>query len=80
VLDFTEPASGREFRVISDGVMWGVSTSRLEDADGNATPQYPAPFDAPRQRTRLRFKPTDFSPRVTPLLIPGEGVVWHVAP
>ena len=80
MLDFTEPASGREFRVINDGVMGGVSTSRFEDADGNVTPQYPAPFDAPRQRARLRFKRTDFSPRVTPFLIPDEGVAWHAAP
>jgi len=34
VLDFADPASTPGFRVINDGVMGGVSTSRLVHADG----------------------------------------------
>lgn len=34
VLDFAQPATASEFRVINDGVMGGVSASRLAHADG----------------------------------------------
>jgi NADH dehydrogenase [ubiquinone] 1 alpha subcomplex assembly factor 1 len=33
-LDFADPATAQRFRVINDGVMGGVSTSRLVQADG----------------------------------------------
>jgi len=128
VLDFSDPATAREFRVINDGVMGGVSTSRLDEADGalafegqvslennggfasfrgpvrildgasvllltvrgdgkryklvvkrddsNATPQYQAPFDAPREWTTLRFKPTDFSPSFRGRPIPAPPLAF----
>jgi len=114
VLDFTDTDTAAAFRVVNDGVMGGVSTSRLRHADGallfegevslennggfasfrgparivstasvllltvrgdgkrykltarrddgNASPQYQAPFTAPREWTTLRFVPTDFVP------------------
>ncbi len=34
VLDFADPTTAERFRVINDGVMGGVSTSRLAQADG----------------------------------------------
>jgi hypothetical protein len=113
VIDFSDADTVRAFRVVNDGVMGGVSDSRLAMVDGalrfegsvslangggfasfrgparlpagasalsvtlrgdgqryklvlkrdddGSTPQYQAPFVAPREWTSVRFAPADFS-------------------
>ena len=59
--DFSRPGAARDFRVINDGVMGGVSTSRLSQAEGALMFEGSVSLENNGGFASVRTKPTNFN-------------------